>query len=204
MKEIKMKVIELSDKLKILYSSTKKQPFIVDVPKLNFLMFDRKGHPDEKDFQIACETLFTISYLLKIEIARKKLNKDYKVNPMEVIWDLNKNNGKISFTWTMMIMQPDFITKEMIDEAIQISIKKQKNIDYKRLYLKISNECKCIQACHLGDYKKMNDTLNNMILEAKKNNYKYDQYTHDIYLNDSRKTKPENLKTIMRIKVYTK
>lgn len=25
--------------------------------------------------------------------------------------------------------------------------------------------------------------------------------THDIYLNDARKTKPENLKTIMRVKI---
>lgn len=67
-----MKVIELSDNLETIYSSTKKQPFIVDVPKLNFLMFDGKGHPSEKDFQLACEALFTISYLIKFEIARKK------------------------------------------------------------------------------------------------------------------------------------
>lgn len=200
--ESDMETIELSKELKTLYSSTKKQPFIVDVPAINFLMFDGKGHPAEEDFQLACEALFTISYLIKFGVARKRLNKDYKVNPMEVVWNLEKNNGNISFTWTMMIMQPDFVTKEIVEEAIAISILKQKNIADKRLYFETSDECKCVQAFHLGDYNKMNDTLNKMIVEAKNNNYEYDQYTHDIYLNDSRKTKTENLKTIMRIKVY--
>jgi hypothetical protein len=50
----------------------------------------------------------------------------------------------------------------------------------------------------------MNDTLEKMILLAKENNFDYEQYTHDIYLNDYRKTNPENLKTMMRIKVYNK
>lgn len=197
-----MKIVELSDDLKTLYSSTKKQPFIVDVPRLNFIMFDGKGHPAEKDFQLACEALFTISYILKFEIARKKLDVDYKVSPMEVDWKLEKNKDKILFSWTMMIMQPAFIEKEMIEEAIQLSIKKQKSIESNRLYFKTSSECKCIQAFHLGDYNKMNDTLEKMISVAKEYDFDYEQYTHDIYLNDSRKTRLENLKTIMRIKVY--
>ncbi len=167
-------------------------------------MFDGKGHPAEEDFQLACETLFTISYIIKFEISRKKLNIDYKVSPMEISWNLEKENDNISFSWTMMIRQPDFIDKEIIAEAIQIAIQKQKKIEHKRLYLKMCEESKCIQSFHLGEYNKMNDTLEKMILLAKENNFDYEQYTHDIYLNDSRKTKPENLKTMMRIKVYNK
>lgn len=199
-----MKAIELSNDLKPLYSSTKKQPVIVKVPKLNFLMFDGKGHPAEEDFQLACEALFTISYIIKFEISRKKYNIDYKVNPMEISWSLEKKKDNISFSWTMMIRQPDFIDNGIVGEAIQIAIQKQKNIEHKRLYFKVCEESKCIQAFHLGEYNKMNDTLEKMILLAKENNLDYDQYTHDIYLNDSRKTKPENLKTIMRIKVFNK
>ena len=48
----------------------------------------------------------------------------------------------------------------------------------------------------------MNDTLDKMIAFAKQHHLNYDQYTHDIYLNDMRKTKPENYKTIMRIRTY--
>lgn len=47
----------------------------------------------------------------------------------------------------------------------------------------------------------MNDTLDSMISFAKEKSLEYAIDTHDIYLNDVRKTKTENLKTIMRIKV---
>ncbi len=50
----------------------------------------------------------------------------------------------------------------------------------------------------------MNDTMYKMQDFAKENNLDFDLYTHDIYLNDSRKTKTENLKSIMRIGVYKK
>lgn len=39
---------------------------------------------------------------------------------------------------------------------------------------------------------------------TRRNRLAFDLYTHDIYLNDSRKTKTENLKAIMRIGVHKK
>jgi hypothetical protein len=198
-----MKILNLKKDLKHLYASTKKTSTLVEVPKMKFIMFDGKGHPNESDFQLAAEAIYTISYLLKFEIARKKQNIDYKVMPMEVIWNLNRGN-KISFTWTMMIMQPSFITGDMFQEAVELSIQKGKNIEYKRLRFEEYEEGLCVQAFHLGDYNKMNNTLENMISFAKENNLEYEIDTHDIYLNDVRKTKTENLKTIMRIKVNKK
>jgi hypothetical protein len=43
-----------------------------------------------------------------------------------------------------------------------------------------------------------------MISFAKEKQLNCEKDTHDIYLNDSRKTKVENLKTIMRVKVCEK
>lgn len=198
-----MEVFDFKKKLKHLYMNTKKQCMLVEVPKMKFIMFDGKGHPNDKDFQLSSEAIFTISYLLKFEIARKKHNKDYKVMPMEVMWDLDRTNG-IKFSWTMMIMQPDFITKDMFKEAIELSIQKGKNIEYNRLRFEEYEEGLCVQTFHLGDYNKMNDTLKSMILFAEENQLNCERDTHDIYLNDVRKTKTENLKTIMRIKVNKK
>lgn len=195
-----MKTLDLKKDLKHLYASTKKTPILVEVPKMKFIMFDGKGNPNDPDFQLAAEAIYTISYLLKFEIARKKHNIDYKVMPMEVIWNLDRTS-KISFTWTMMIMQPSFITDEMFREAIEVSIQKEKNIEYKRLRFEEYEEGLCVQNFHLGDYNKMNDTLDSMISFAKEKSLEYAIDTHDIYLNDVRKTKTENLKTIMRIKV---
>lgn len=198
-----MEVFDFKKELKHLYMNTKKQCMLVEVPKMKFIMFDGKGHPNDKDFQLSAEAIFTISYLLKFEIARKKHNKDYKVMPMEVMWDLDRTDG-IEFSWTMMIMQPDFITKDMFKEAIELSIQKGKNIEYSRLRFEEYEEGLCVQVFHLGDYNKMNDTLKSMILFAEEKQLNCERDTHDIYLNDVRKTKTENLKTIMRIKVNKK
>ena len=166
-------------------------------------MFDGSGHPNDKDFQISAEAIYTVSYLLKFEIARKRLDIDYKVMPMEVKWNLSRTNG-VSFTWTMMIMQPPFITDAMFAEAVEMAIKKGKNIEHNRLRYEAYEGGLCVQSFHAGDYKNMNDTFQNMIRFAEENQLACDNDTHDIYLNDSRKTKTENLKTIMRVKAWSK
>jgi hypothetical protein len=98
-----MEKFDFQKELKHLYANTKKVPTLIEVPNMNFIMFNGVGHPNEKDFQTAAKAIFTISYLLKFEIARKKFSKDYKVMPMEVIWELDRSNG-LSFSWTMMII----------------------------------------------------------------------------------------------------
>ncbi len=197
-----MEKYEYNDVQKILYTSKRSEPFFVNVPNMNYLTFRGGGHPNENDFQKACEVLFSISYLLKFEIARKQLDFDYKVNPMEVTWFLDKENGKTSFTWDMMIMQPEFITKDMVMSAINIAKDKGKLLEYDRMKFECIEFGKCIQCFHKGDYNLMNDTLDKMKVFAMNNHVKYDLYTHDIYLNDMRKTKTENYKTIMRVKSY--
>jgi hypothetical protein len=116
-----MDKIDLRAELKHLYSATKKEPSLVEVPEMGFVMFDGTGHPNEADFQKAAEAVFTASYVLKFEIARKKLGIDYGVMPMEVKWHLDKSGDDISFSWTMMVMQPPFITEEMFGEAISLA-----------------------------------------------------------------------------------
>jgi len=193
--------IDLSKELSPLYASSRKAPTIVTVPEMNFIMFDGTGHPNDQDFQISAEAVYTVSYIIKFEIARKMLDMDFKVMPMEVKWYLDKTNG-VSFSWTMMIMQPPFITEAMFAEAIEISIGKGKSIEHSRLRFAAYEGGLCVQSFHSGDYKKMNDTLQNMIRFAESNQLACDNYTHDIYLNDSRKTKTENLKTIMRVRAW--
>ena len=194
--------IDLYKELSYLYAPARKTPAIVSVPEMNFIMFDGAGHPSDKDFQVAAEAVYTVSYLLKFEIARKRLDMDYKVMPMEVRWSLDRTNG-LSFSWTMMIMQPHFLTRAMFEEATEIALRKGKSIAYDRLRFEACEEGLCVQAFHSGDYKKMNETLQSMIQFAEDNQLACERDTHDIYLNDSRKTKTENLKAIMRVRAHS-
>ncbi len=197
-----MQKIEYNEIQRVLYGSKKKEPFFVEVPQMNYLCFEGSGHPSEGDYQTACEALYTIAYTIKYEIARKKQAIDFKVNPMEVTWYLDKSTGNTAYTWTMMLMQPDFVTVETVQETVSIIESREKSIASERVIFKSIAFGRCIQCFHAGDYQKMNDTLDKMIAFAKQHHLNYDQYTHDIYLNDMRKTKPENYKTIMRIRTY--
>lgn len=201
-KDDSMEKLQYDKTLKKMYVCKKRQPFILDVPQMKYLCFDGMGHPSDDDFQRACDALYTLSYTIKFEIARRRFDMDYKVNPMEVTWHLDKGKEETRFTWTMMIRQPDFVTEEIFVEAVDIARKKGKKIAGSRVEFKEVDFGKCVQCFHLGDYNKMNDTLAKMHEFAAKNGYAYDQYTHDIYLNDMRKTKAENYQTIMRVKIY--
>jgi hypothetical protein len=192
---------ELDDNLKVLHKSSKKEPFFVNVPSMNYITYNGVGHPSENDFQMACEALFSLSYIIKFKIVRDKLNMDYKVNPMEIDWFLDKTTGKTTFTWLMMIMQPHFITKKMYNDGLILAKDTKKEIDYSKVSFETKKYGKCIQCFHAGDYNKMNDTMYRMFDLGKEHGFQTEPFTHDVYLNDSRKTKVENLKTIMRVKI---
>ena len=196
-----MEIFELDENIKVLYKNLKKEPFFVNVPSMNYITYHGVGHPSENDFQMACEALFSLSYTIKFKIVRPKLNIDYKVNPMEIDWFLDKSKGKTSYSWVMMIMQPIFVTKKLCEEAIIMLKASKPEVNYSKVSFEIIKYGKCIQCFHLGDYLKMNDTLEKMVKYGKINKYDTESFTHDVYLNDSRKTRVENLKTIMRIKI---
>ncbi|GAG83120.1 unnamed protein product, partial [marine sediment metagenome] len=106
-----------------------KEVVLVDVPEMQFLMIDGMGSPgDSKEYQNALAALYPIAF--KTKFLSKAKGKDYVVPPLEGLWwadnmkdfiEGNRNNWK----WTMMIMQPDWITQDMINEAISITKKKK-------------------------------------------------------------------------------
>jgi hypothetical protein len=64
------------------------------------------------------------------------------------------------------------------------------------------SEGTCIQFLHLGPYEGMDASLEAMLAVATSQGFRApSRSTHDIYLNDVRKTNPANLKTIMRLPI---
>ena len=63
----------------------------------------------------------------------------------------------------------------------------------------------CVQFLHIGPYEGMDAALDRMLALAGEQGYSVvARNSHDIYLNDVRKTKPENLKAVMRLPVIRK
>lgn len=194
-----MQKIDHRQTLKHLYSASSVKPAIVEVPPLNFLMMDGCGKPDQPDFQCAAQALYTVSYTLKFML-RPRLDLDYHVMPMELHWKVNR--AAKSFRWTMMIMQPDPVSREHVDEAVDRLRVEKPELDLSRVRFESFTEGLCVQYLHTGPYPGMDANLDKMLAFAAANGYIVpERNAHDIYLNDSRKTKPENLRAIMRLPV---
>ncbi len=185
--------------LSALYQPSRRQPALVDVPAMNFLMRDGRGKPTGNDFQQAAGILYPLAYVIKF-ITRAACDIDFHVMPMEVCWRVNRE--KKEFAWTMMLMQPEFVSAEIVAEARQKVQAKVGAPAVEQARFESFREGMCIQVLHVGPYPEMDAALDRMEASAEQQGYNIPaRNAHDIYLNDARKTRPENLRSIMRMQV---
>ncbi|MEL7654405.1 MAG: GyrI-like domain-containing protein [Bacillota bacterium] len=198
----------------------KAEPAVIEVPAMNFIMVDGKGDPntDGGEYQKSVELLYALSYTIKMGFKKKDLPKDYfdyVVPPLEGLWWLAEGTSadsdfsqKEKYCWTSMIRQPEFITKDIFDQACLEVRKKKPDLDPEAARLEILEEGRCVQMMHLGPYDEESKTIAEMDAFIKANHYqnaigdsKADgsiRRHHEIYLGDPRKTEPSKMKTVLR------
>jgi hypothetical protein len=99
----------------------------------------------------------------------------------------------------MMIMQPDWITAEMFEEAIELVRKGKNPVALDKIRLERYEEGLCVQILHIGPYADEGPVLAKLHTEyLPENGYSEAGKHHEIYLSDPRKTAPEKLKTVLR------
>ena len=174
---------------KNLYSS-KQKPALVDIPPFKFIMIDGKGKPKGENYQNAMQILYSITYTIKMS---KKENK------------CNFNISKDKWLWTSMIAQPNFVTKEIFDWALNECKTKKTNLDFSKVRFETFCEGLCVQAMHIGPYDEEYKTISKIDNFIKDNNLKNITNNikkhHEIYLSDPRRTASNKLRTILRIPV---
>ena len=203
--------IDFKKTLSNLYGEKSKEFTLVDVPEMQFLMIDGKGDPGSApEYQQALETLYPVAYKAKF-ISKKSMNKDYVVPSLEGLWWAEDMTAfatgldKSRWLWTMMIMQPDWITADIIEEAKVQVAKKGPLPGLEKLRFEKFTEGKSLQCLHIGSYADEAPTLARLHNEIMPEmGYDFNGHHHEIYLNDPRKTAPEKLKTILRQPVRKK
>jgi hypothetical protein len=199
-----MEKIDYKKGLKHLYKSSAKKIEIVDVPKMNFLMVDGEGDPNTSQaYQDAVEVLYALSYALKFMIKKSEIAIDYGVLPLEGLWwsdDMasftvdNKDNWK----WTYMIMQPELVTKKMVQEAIE-QVKAKKNpTSLPLVRFESFTEGKAAQILHIGPFSEEGPTVEKVHSFIEESGGQRIGKHHEIYLSDIRRAAPEKWKTIIR------
>ncbi|MGD8795052.1 MAG: GyrI-like domain-containing protein [Anaerolineae bacterium] len=200
-----MSKIDFKKTLKELYRPPRDRFVVVDVPAMQFLMADGHGDPNTAPaYQEAVEALYALAYKLKFA-SKKELGQDYVVPPLEGLWwaeDMalfSTMRDKSAWEWTMMIMQPEWITPAMFDAAVA-QVAKQKDLPALPIIrLETYEEGLSVQILHLGSYDDEAPTLQRLHHDfLPENGYREAGKHHEIYLSDPRRVAPEKLKTVLR------
>lgn len=199
-----MTKIDLKHELKHLYKPSAKQPEIVDVPPMKFLMIDGAGDPNRvQAFGDAVEALFSTAYTLKFAVKRAR-GVDFVVMPSEGLWwteppEAFRIDQPEEWLWTIMILQPDFVTADDVAQAVAAAKAKKKLAALDLIRFDTYHEGRCAQIMHLGAYGLAElptvERLDGFIAEQ---GARMSGKHHEIYLSDPRRTAPEKLKTVIR------
>jgi hypothetical protein len=201
----------------------KTKPMLIEIPQMNYIMVEGKGDPNTEggEYKEAVEILYNLSFTIKMsKLGKEKLEGyfDYVVPPLEGLWWLENEDQmsfeemdftkKDKFCWISMIRQPEFVTKEVFDWAVETSRKKRKDLDLSKARFETYTEGLCAQIMHLGSYDNEANTIKLLEEFIRSENLVNDMNSktqegmlrrhHEIYLSDPRKAKPETLKTVIR------
>ncbi len=199
-----MEKIDFKKELKHLYKPSAKKVGLVDVPEMNFLMVDGEGNPNiSRSFGDAIEALFSLSYTLKFMVKKGGLGIDYGVLPLEALWwadDMSAftDGNKDQWKWTAMIMQPEFITRKMVDQAMAEVGRKKKLPSLSLVRFEAFEEGRSAQTMHVGPFSEEGPAVERVHAHIEENGGERSGKHHEIYLSDMRRVAPEKMKTIIR------
>lgn len=214
-----MKILDLKKQFKYLYQPSAKKIETVQVPNLQFAMIDgaiEKGQAPGTSpiFAEATQALYGLSYTLKFMLKKRKTNAiDYPVMALEGLWWVEDGffdiTVKDNWFYTLMIMQPEVITKELFEEAReQVRKKKGDSPLLSKVKLEFFEEGLCVQTMHIGPYATEPVTIDRMKEYMTENgltdNVGPNGKHHEIYMSDPRKAAPEKMKTVLRHPVVKK
>lgn len=210
----KVPKLDLKKRYKEFYLPSAKEVVLVDVPEFLFVALDgtveagvRPG--DSEAFRDAMGAMYGVGYALKfMSKLRPEHPIDFTVMAVEGLWD-TESGERFDFDWrepslyTLLMMQPDHITPEMFEQAVSDTRAKKANPALDRIRLERWREGPSVQIMHIGPYADEPATLEKMETFADEHGYEFHGRHHEIYIGDPTRSKPENLKTVLRHPVKT-
>ncbi|MFW9901042.1 MAG: GyrI-like domain-containing protein [Candidatus Thorarchaeota archaeon] len=199
--------VDFKKSMKKFYNPSAKEIEMVEVPEMQFLMIDGMGSPgDSKEYMDALAVLYPVAF--KTKFISKAKGKDYVVPPLEGLWWADNMDDFIEgkrdqWKWTMMIMQPDWITQDIINEAKKATMVKKPELSklITKLRLEKYKEGKAAQMMHIGPYSEEGPTVQKLHDFIKHEGGKFEGHNlkhHEIYLSDPRKANQATMKTVIR------
>ncbi len=104
-------------------------------------------------------------------------------------------HNKDAWLWTMMIMQPEFVTTDLFSESVSEVGKKKELPALGKIRFEAFPEGQAAQIMHIGPYAAEEPTMNRLHAYIHEQGYELAGKHHEIYLKDPRKSAPEKLQT---------
>jgi len=199
-----MEKLDLKKQLARLYRPPSREVVEVDVPEMSFLMVDGQGDPNtSQSYAQAIEALYSVAYALKFAVKKGPMAIDYGVMPLEGLWwadDMSAfaEGSREEWRWTMMIMQPEFITQELVDEVKEQVAAKKDLPALPLLRLESFTEGLSAQIMHVGPFSAEAPNIRKVHDFIERTGHHLSGKHHEIYLSDIRRADPARWKTVIR------
>lgn len=192
----------------------KAKPTLVTIPKQQFITIKGKGNPNQEDFSHRIGVLYSIAYAIRMMPKNGYTPvgySEYTVYPLEGVWDLTEEGrasqvfNKDELLYTIMIRQPEFVTIDIFERALNTVKKKKPHPLLDEVIFETIEDGLCVQMLHVGPYDDELITFEKMKTFINEQNLKIVSLKHrEIYLSDFRKVTPDKLKTVLRYRVEKK
>ncbi|MGD0861884.1 MAG: GyrI-like domain-containing protein [Candidatus Limnocylindrales bacterium] len=186
-----------------------REPVLVDVPELGYLMIDGHGAPEEgaehsaTDFQKAFAALFPVVYTIKFRLKRDGLAMP--ILPLEALWHTGEGGAfdvdvaPEKWGWRAMLAVSDDVTPAIFGAALEEVRRKRGSSDaLERLCLERWREGRCAHVMHVGPYSEERPTIERLHAFIAAQGLRPRGAHHEIYLGDPRRADPARLKTVLR------
>ena len=178
---------------------------LLEVPARRYLMVDGHGDPNlSPGYAAALAALYPVAYAVKF-LSKQELGRDYVVPPLEGLWwaqdmaAFTTRRDKSSWSWTLMIATPDWLTAGQVESARASVAAKRPALAVDRLRLEDLEEGLCAQTLHVGPFDEEGPVLADLHERfLPEHGLTMTGKHHEIYLSDPRRTAPERLRTILR------
>ena len=198
-----MEKIDLRKQYKDLYTPSKKEFSLIEVPHLQYLMIEGHGDPHTlKAYRQAIQTLYDLTYTLKFGL-KKSQGIDYTVMGLEGLWwnvryEQFFDGKKGRMTLDCRDPATGFHHPELFEAARREVIAKGKGPLAKETRPEYYDEGLSAQIMYIGAYDDGPPTIACMHAFIQEHDYVRSGKHHEIYLSDLRRVSPEKNRTILR------
>jgi hypothetical protein len=180
-----------------------RQPVLVKVPVLRYLMVDGQGNPAKSvAFRDSIGALYGLAYTMRFMLKARGVREAVPMPLEGLFWAddmsafMKARRGQ--WKWTLMLLQPPAVDAKLLKAARAELLRKKKNAKLPPVRLQPFSEGTCAQVLHLGPYAAERPTIAGLHRFIEERGYVKVGKHHEIYLSIPGRGDPAKMKTVIR------